>query len=94
MNLGIALLLVLVVLAIAYVGVELLGLTAGFGVALPYIAFAVFVIGFIYRIVNWAKSPVPFRIPTTCGQQKSLDFIKQNKIENPSSRGWVIVRMA
>lgn len=94
MNLGIALLLVLVVLAIAYVGVELLGLTAVFGVALPYIAFAVFVIGFIYRIVNWAKSPVPFRIPTTCGQQKSLDFIKQNKIENPSSRGWVIVRMA
>lgn len=94
MNLGIALLIVLVILAIAYVGVELLGLTSVFAIALPYIAFAVFVIGFIYRIVNWSKSPVPFRIPTTCGQQKSLDFIKQNKIENPSSRGWVIVRMA
>lgn len=94
MNIGVALLLVLAVLGIAYVGVEMLGLTFVFGVVLPYIAIAVFVIGFIYRIVNWAKSPVPFRIPTTCGQQKSLDFIKQNKIENPSSRGWVIVRMA
>lgn len=74
MNLGIALLIVLVILAIAYVGVELLGLTAVFAIALPYIAFAVFVIGFIYRIVNWSKSPVPFRIPTTCGQQKIIGF--------------------
>ena len=92
-NAGIALGFVLAILAITYVGVELLHLEFVFGVILPYIAVAVFVVGFIYRIVNWAKSPVPFRIPTTSGQQKSLDFIKQNKIDNPSSKGGVIVRM-
>lgn len=92
-NAGIALGFVLAILAITFVGVEVLHLEFVFGVLLPYIAFAVFVVGFIYRIVNWAKSPVPFRIPTTSGQQKSLDFIKQNKIDNPSSKGGVIVRM-
>lgn len=94
MNIAVAFVIVLAILAIAYIGVELLGLSFVFGVVLPYVAVAAFVVGFIYRIVKWAKSPVPFRIPTTCGQQKSLDFIKQNKIENPSSRGWVVVRMA
>ena len=92
-NAGIALGFILAILAITFVGVEVLHMDFVFGVVLPYIAFAVFVVGFIYRIVNWAKSPVPFRIPTTSGQQKSLDFIKQNKIDNPSTKGGVIVRM-
>ncbi len=48
-----------------------------FGVIVPYIAVAVFVLGIIYRIVNWANSPVPLKIPTTGGQQKSLPFIKR-----------------
>ncbi|PWM54313.1 MAG: menaquinol oxidoreductase [Clostridiales bacterium] len=85
--------LVLAIIAITYVGVEVLGLTTLFGIVLPYVAVACFIVGFVWRIVKWAKSPVPFRIPTTCGQQQSLDFIKQNKIENPSKKGWVVVRM-
>ena len=93
-NAGIALAIVLAILAVVFVGVEILPLDFFFGGILPYIAIAMFIVGFIYRIVNWAKSPVPFRIPTTAGQQKSLDFIKQNKIDNPSSKGGVIVRMA
>lgn len=93
-NAGIALAFVLAILAVAYVGVELLHLDFFFGGILPYIAIAVFIIGFIFRIYKWAQSPVPFRIPTTAGQQKSLDFIKQNKIENPSSKGYVVLRMA
>lgn len=48
-----------------------------FGVIVPYIAVAVFVVGVIYRIVDWANSPVPLKIPTTGGQQKSLPFIKR-----------------
>ncbi len=48
-----------------------------FGVILPYIAVAIFVIGVVYRIVNWANSPVPLKIPTTGGQQRSLPFIKR-----------------
>ena len=42
----------------------------------PMPRFAVFLAGFCYRVVQWAAAPVPFRIPTTCGQQKSLPWIK------------------
>ncbi len=65
-----------------------------FGVVIPYAALGIFLLGVIYRVVKWGSSPVPFRIPTTCGQQKSLPWIKQNKIENPSGSLGVIVRMA
>ncbi len=61
---------------------------------LPYLALAIFIFGVIVRIIRWAKSPVPFRITTTCGQQKSLPWIRQNKFDNPSSAWGVIVRMA
>jgi len=64
-----------------------------FGVIVPYAAVAVFVLGFTYRIVKWGKSPVPFCIPTTCGQQKSLPWIKQDKLENPATTLQVIGRM-
>ena len=87
------LIIVLVLIALAYFGV-VIGLTPLFAVVIPYIAIVVFLIGFIYKVVNWAKSPVPFRIPTTCGQEKSLPWIKQNKVENPSGLAGVIVRMA
>jgi len=65
-----------------------------FGVVIPYAALGIFLLGVIYRVVKWGSSPVPFRIPTTCGQQKSLPWIKRNKIENPSGSLGVIVRMA
>lgn len=60
----------------------------------PYLVFIVFLGGFVYRIVKWAKSPVPFRIPTTCGQEKSLPWIKNNPLENPCCNASVIGRMA
>ena len=63
-------------------------------VILPYAAFTVFIAGFIYRIVKWAKVPVPFRITTTCGQQSSLPWIKNNPLESPSNVWGVIGRMA
>jgi nitrate reductase gamma subunit len=63
-------------------------------IVIPYIALAIFVIGFIYRIILWAKSPVPFHIPTVCGQQKSLPWIKNDKTESPSTTLGVIWRMA
>jgi nitrate reductase gamma subunit len=90
----IALILVLVLLLIVYLGVVTANLQYLFGVIVPYIAIAVFLLGFIYRIVSWARSAVPFRITTTCGQQKSLDFIKSNELENPSGLPSVIGRMA
>ena len=47
-------------------------------IAVPYAAIAIFLAGFCYRVLRWAWTPVPFRIPTTCGQQKSLPWIKSN----------------
>ena len=65
-----------------------------FGVIIPYIAVLIFIFGIIYRVWKWAHSPVPFRIPTTSGQQKSLPWIKSNNLENPSNTVGVIGRMA
>ncbi len=65
-----------------------------FGVVIPYAAFVIFVGGMVVRVRKWASSPVPFRIPTTCGQQKSLPWIKHSKLENPSGMLGVIGRMA
>ncbi len=89
-----ALFLVLILLLVVYLGVDKANQQHLFGVIIPYAAIAIFLIGFIYRIVSWTRSAVPFRITTTCGQQKSLDFIKPSKIENPSGLSGVIVRMA
>jgi nitrate reductase gamma subunit len=63
-------------------------------VALPYAAFATFLLGLAWRVVRWSRSPVPFRIPSVCGQQKSLPWIKASKLESPTSTLQVIGRMA
>jgi nitrate reductase gamma subunit len=64
-----------------------------FGIILPYAALLTFIIGFIARIMDWGRSAVPFKITTTCGQQKSLPWIKPNVIDNPFSKGAVVIRM-
>ena len=65
-----------------------------FGILIPYVAVAIFILGFIYRVMKWARTPVPFKIPTTGGQMKSLPWIKANPLDNPSSMRGVIGRMA
>lgn len=94
MRVFVPLVAVLALLAVALVGVDVLSLRWLFGAVLPYAAAALFVGGIMARVVGWARSPVPFRIPTTCGQQKSLPWIKQAKIENPSTTAGVVARMA
>ncbi|MFO8010739.1 MAG: sulfate reduction electron transfer complex DsrMKJOP subunit DsrM [Dehalococcoidia bacterium] len=64
-----------------------------FGVIIPYVAIAIFFLGFLYRIFNWSRTPVPFRIPTTCGQQKSLSWIKPSYLDNPPTTLHVTGRM-
>jgi len=89
-----SLIAVIVLFLLAYAGAEA-GVWSQYilGVVIPYLAILVFVVFFIRRIVGWAKSPVPFRIPTTCGQQKTLPWIKSSWLDNPSSRLGVIARM-
>jgi nitrate reductase gamma subunit len=64
------------------------------GVAVPYAACAILLGGICARIWRWAATPVPFRIPTTCGQQKSLSWIKSATFDNPSTGIAAAVRMA
>ena len=78
---------------VAYTGVEGAGLQWFFGIVFPYLAVLAFLIGFVVKVMGWAASAVPFRIPTTCGQQKSLPWIKQNCIDNPDTASGVFVRM-
>ena len=82
-----SLLAVVALVLIAWLGVDVFQLTTLFGIALPYAAFGLLLVGIIIRVVRWGKSPVPFSIPTTCGQQRSLPWIKQNRIENPPQLG-------
>jgi len=88
-----SLIAVLVLCLLSYVGADMLGFQALFGIWIPYLAILIFIFGFIIRVMGWAKSPVPFRIPTTCGQQKTLDWIKPNSIDNPTTKGGVLIRM-
>ncbi|MDX2446805.1 MAG: sulfate reduction electron transfer complex DsrMKJOP subunit DsrM, partial [Desulfobacterales bacterium] len=89
-----SLLAVIVLSLICYFLVEAAsGFKVLFGVVIPYLAFIIFIAGFINRMMYWARSPVPFRITTTCGQQKSLPWIKPNRIETPFSKRAVVVRM-
>ncbi len=94
MKIVIAFIIVLVLAALPYAGIQYAGMSALFGIVIPYAAVAVFILGVVYRIVKWARSPVPFRITTTCGQEKSLPWIKQNKLDNPSGTAGVLGRMA
>jgi nitrate reductase gamma subunit len=86
--------MVVVLVLLAILGAGVAGLQFVFGVIVPYAAIAVFLLGFVYRVLKWARSPVPFRIPTTCGQQKSLPWIKSNNLESPHNTWGVIGRMA
>ena len=81
----------LILLAIA--GVEVAGLTTVFGVVLPYAAVALFLGGIVAKVVRWAKAPVPFRIPTTSGQQRSLPWIRSSRLDNPFTALGVVGRM-
>lgn len=84
---------VIVSVFVVYLGVGLAGLYHLFGVIIPYAAFLIFLIGMVYRVVEWAKVPVPFRIVTTCGQQKSLPWIKRSRLESPYNNFEVVLRM-
>lgn len=72
---------------------RVIGLDVVLGFWIPILAIITFAGGFLYRIFEWAKVPVPFKIPTTCGQQESLDWIPNNKLEAPKNNLEVVARM-
>jgi nitrate reductase gamma subunit len=88
-----SLLAVLLLALIAWVGSDVLGLQVVFGVILPYLAVAIFFVGLVLRMLDWARSSVPFRIPTTAGQAKTLPWLPQNKLDDPFTTSGVVARM-
>jgi nitrate reductase gamma subunit len=91
-----------ILVALAAVGglfvVGMLGSIGGlgwiFGVIIPSLALLLFVGGMVAKILGWSNSAVPFRIPTSCGQQKSLDWIPHSRLENPHTPLQTMGRMA
>ncbi len=93
MGIWFSLAVVVALVLASFLGVKSAGLYHLFGVTLPYIAIFAFLGGIVFRIMKWARSPVPFRIPTTAGQQKSLPWITQNKLDNPATKMQAAGRM-
>ncbi|MCX8110992.1 MAG: sulfate reduction electron transfer complex DsrMKJOP subunit DsrM [Syntrophorhabdaceae bacterium] len=79
--------------AVIYIGVKVYNLQLVFGIILPYLCFILALVGFIARIIRWAASPVPFHIPTVCGQQRSLPWIRSSKIDSPVTGLGVLFRV-
>ncbi|CEP67326.1 Nitrate reductase, gamma subunit [Moorella glycerini] len=94
MGMAFSFFIVIALIMVVALGVGVAGLQYLFGVIIPYAAIAIFLAGMAYRVIKWARAPVPFRIPTTAGQQKSLPWIKASTFDNPSSTAGVIGRMA
>lgn len=84
---------VLALVLIAMAGVKWAHLYGLFGVAFPYVGIATFFIGIIYRVVDWGKSPVPFRIALSCGQQRSLPWLKHSWRSSPFTRAQAFIRL-
>ena len=64
------------------------------GIVIPYLAVATLLAGMTWRVLKWSRAPVPFRIPTSCGQQRSLGWIEPARLDNPSGTLGVLGRMA
>lgn len=69
-------------------------MTTLIAMAIPYAAILIFLAGITLRVLRWAGAPVPFRIPVTCGQQRSLNWIAPARLENPFTGPAATVRVA
>jgi len=94
MGIGLSLVIVIALTGLVFLGVAGIGLDYLFGVIMPYLAIVTFLAGMVWRVVKWARAPVPFRVPTVHGQQKSLPWIKSDKIGSPSCTAGIVGRMA
>jgi [DsrC]-trisulfide reductase subunit M len=93
MKAGAPLLAVLALALAAWFGAGWHGTEPFFGLVLPYGAVLAFLIGITWRVLLWARSPVPFNITTTCGQQYTLPWIRSSRLGNPHTRWGVAGRV-
>jgi nitrate reductase gamma subunit len=89
-----ALIVVAVLLGTVWLGAGVAGQESLFGVVIPYAAIATFLLGVVYRVLRWARAPVPFKITSSSGQQTSLPWIEAEKLDSPPDAKWTVGRMA
>ena len=89
-----ALIVVAVLLGTVWLGAGVAGQESLFAVVIPYAAIAVFLLGLVYRVLRWARAPVPFKITSSSGQQTSLPWIEAERLESPPDAKWTVGRMA
>ena len=89
-----ALIVVAMLVGTVWLGVGVAGQETLFGVVIPYAAIAVFLLGVTYRILAWARAPVPFKITSSSGQQTSLPWIEAERLDSPPDAKWTVARMA
>ena len=58
--------------------------------ALAVFAFAA---AFVWKVLRWMRAPVPFRIPLTVGQQKSISSVSHSRSGAPHGSGEVLLRV-
>jgi nitrate reductase gamma subunit len=93
MNIIFSLIAIIILIIAAILGAGTPKLDYLFGVIFPYAGITIFILGIVYRVLKWSRSPVPFHIPTVAGQQKSLSWIKSSKLESPHTSLGVVGRM-
>ena len=94
MNLGFSLLAVAALILIPLLGVAAAGLNGLFGVWIPAPLFSFSSAGWYTGSRSGRNHRSHFTFPTTCGQQKSLPWIQNSRLESPSGTAGVVGRMA
>jgi nitrate reductase gamma subunit len=89
-----ALIVVAALVGAVWLGAGVAGQETLFGVVIPYAAIAVFLLGLVYRVLAWARAPVPFKITSSSGQQTSLPWIEAEKLDSPPDAKWTVGRVA
>ena len=82
------------VLALALLGWFGAGAPWLLGAWVPAAALAIFIAGFVWRVVRWGSAPVPFKIPSVAGQQASLPWIEHSPLDSPRNGREAALRVA
>ena len=93
-HLGSALTAVACICLAAQFGSRWLGMRALVTLGVPILAIVSFVVGFSVKVLRWMVAPVPFRIPLTLGQQRSVASIHHAVTRNPHTAPQAVLRAA
>jgi len=89
---GGALVAVALACAVPLLASVLTGHSWAFPLSVLALAIAAMLVGFVAKVLRWMRAPVPFRIPLTVGQQRSLVGLAHDRTGAPHTTGQTVVR--